>query len=251
MTFSQDNLTIERFPSRAEMGRKAAADVTARIATLLGQQRQVNMIFAAAPSQNDFLAALVADPSIDWGRINAFHMDEYVGLAADAPQGFGNFLRDKLFGKVPLREVFYLNGQNGDPEAECRRYADLLRQYPADIVCLGIGENGHIAFNDPHVALFDDPERVKIVDLDPQCRTQQVHDGCFASLDEVPTHALTLTIPALTAGRSLYCIVPAATKARAVKRTLQGSISTECPATVLRRHPSARLYLDADSAALL
>lgn len=251
MNFSQDNLTIERFPSRAEMGRKAAADVAARIAALLGQQRQVNMIFAAAPSQNDFLAALVADPSIDWGRINAFHMDEYVGLAADAPQGFGNFLRDKLFGKVSLREVFYLNGQNGDPEAECRRYADLLRQYPADIVCLGIGENGHIAFNDPHVALFDDPERVKIVDLDPQCRTQQVHDGCFASLDEVPTHALTLTIPALTAGRSLYCIVPAATKARAVKRTLQGCISTECPATVLRRHPSARLYLDADSAALL
>ncbi len=251
MIFSQDNLTIERFPSREAMGHKAAADVAARIHSLLKQQNQVNMIFAAAPSQNEFLAALAADPTIDWKRINAFHMDEYVGLPDDAPQRFGNFLRDRLFDKVPFRQIFYLNPQEGNSETECQRYTDLLKQYPTDIVCLGIGENGHIAFNDPHVAKFDDPQWVKIVDLDLKCRTQQIHDGCFAALEQVPTHALTLTVPALTVAKSMYCIVPAATKAPAVKRTLQGPISTECPATILRRHPAARLYLDADSASML
>ena len=252
MLFSQDNLTVESFPSREAMGRKAATDVAARIHSLLNHQDQVNLIFAAAPSQNDFLAALATDSTIDWSRINAFHMDEYVGLPADAPQRFSRFLRDRLFDKVPLQKVFYLNpAEGGDPAEECLRYANLLKQYPVDIVCLGIGENGHIAFNDPHVARFDDPQWVKIVDLDTQCRLQQVHDGCFPSLEAVPTHALTLTIPALMAAKSLYCIVPARTKAQAVKRTLQGPISTECPASILRRHPAARLYLDADSAALL
>ena len=252
MHFSQDNLTVACFPSREEMGRQAAADVAARIHCLLRQQDQVNLIFAAAPSQNEFLAALAADDSIDWTRLNAFHMDEYIGLPADAPQRFGRFLHDRLFAKVPFHQVFYLNPpEANDPAEECRRYTDLLKQYPTDIVCLGIGENGHIAFNDPHVARFDDPQRVKIVDLDPQCRLQQVHDGCFSSLNEVPTHAMTLTIPALTAAKSLYCIVPSWTKAPAIKRTLQGPISPECPASILRRHPSARLYLDADSASLL
>ena len=251
MIFSQDNLTIEQFPSREILGSKAAADVATRIRSLLTQQAQVNIIFAAAPSQNEFLAALANAPSIDWRKINAFHMDEYVGLAADAPQRFGNFLKEHLFDKVPLREIFYLNPREKNPHAECQRYTSLLKQYPTDIVCLGIGENGHIAFNDPHVALFDDPQWVKVVDLDLQCRIQQIHDGCFLSLEQVPTHALTLTIPALTAAKSMYCIVPAATKALAIKRTLQGPISTECPATILRRHPSARLYLDADSASLL
>lgn len=252
MLFSQDNLTVERFPTREAMGKKAAADVAARIRSLLKQQDQVNLIFAAAPSQNEFLAALAADSTIDWHRINAFHMDEYVGLPADAPQRFSRFLQERLFDKVPIQKVFYLDPPEGeDPSEECQRYTDLLKQYPTDIVCLGIGENGHIAFNDPHVARFDDPQWVKIVDLDAQCLLQQVHDGCFPVLEAVPTHALTLTIPALTAAKSLYCIVPARTKAQAVKRTLQGPISTECPASILRRHPSARLYLDTDSAALL
>lgn len=146
-------------------------------------------------------------------------MDEYIGLAADAPQGFGNFLRGRLFGRLPFGQVFYLDGQAADPQAECARYSALLAEYPVDIVCLGIGENGHIAFNDPHVARFDDPVRVKVVDLDDKCRRQQVHDGCFASLGQVPTHALTLTIPALTAASGMYCIVPAQTKARAVHDT--------------------------------
>jgi len=253
MLFFQDNLTVERFPSRETMGRKAAADVAARIHSLLKQQDQVNLIFAAAPSQNEFLAALASDSTIEWNRINAFHMDEYVGLPDDAPQRFSRFLQDRLFDKVPIQKVFYMTPpeEGEDPSRECQRYTDLLKQYPTDIVCLGIGENGHIAFNDPHVARFDDPQWVKIVDLDARCRLQQVHDGCFPVLEAVPTHALTLTIPALTAAKSLYCIVPARTKAQAVKRTLQGPISTECPASILRRHPSARLYLDADSATLL
>ena len=178
-------------------------------------------------------------------------MDEYIGLAADAPQGFGNFLRGRLFGRLPFGQVFYLDGQAADPQAECARYSALLAEYPADIVCLGIGENGHIAFNDPHVARFDDPVRVKVVDLDDKCRRQQVHDGCFASLGQVPTHALTLTIPALTAAPGMYCIVPAQTKARAVHDTVYGEITTACPASILRTKTGAKLYLDPDSGALL
>ncbi len=246
--FKKDNLNVKIFATRAEMGVYAAAEAKAEILRLLSQQDEIRMIFAAAPSQNEFLAALTADKSIDFSRINAFHMDEYIGLNKDAPQGFGNFLRDRLFSKAPFKSVAYLNGQAADPQAECRRYAELLAQKPIDIVCMGIGENGHIAFNDPPVADFDDPLAVKVVKLDEICRNQQVNDGCFDSIDKVPTHALSLTIPRLTSTASIFCIVPAPTKANAVKATLDGDISTACPASILRRHANATLYLDADSA---
>ena len=185
--------------------------------------------------------------------MNAFHMDEYIGLAPDAPQGFANFLRAAIFTKVPFRSVNCLDGTaaSRDPAAECARYSQLLRRFPVDITCMGIGENGHIAFNDPPVADFDDPALVKPVALDEICRNQQVHDGCFATLDDVPTHALTLTVPALMHAAQVFCVVPAATKARAVRDTLLGDIRTACPASILRRHPAATLYLDADSASLL
>ena len=209
------------------------------------------MIFAAAPSQNEVLAALVADTDIPWNRVNAFHMDEYVGLSPDAPQGFGNFLKEHIFGLVPFKSIHYIDISAPDAEAECARYAALLQQYPTDIVVMGIGENGHIAFNDPPVADFSDPLAVKPVALDDICRNQQVHDGCFAHIDEVPKTAVTLTVPTLFAGKHLFCIVPAKTKALAVCTTLTDGISERCPATILRRHPSAVLYLDGDSSALL
>ena len=201
-------------------------------------------------SKNEFLASLVKENRIDWSRINAFHMDEYIGLEEDAPQRFGHFLKESIFGKVPFKQVNYINGK-ALPSEECARYEALLKQYPADIVCLGIGENGHIAFNDPHVADFKDPQAVKVVDLDQACRQQLVNDGCFQSINEVPTHAYTLTIPALLSADYMYCIVPGESKANAVYHTLYGEISITCPASVLRTKDNVTLYLDANSASLI
>ena len=249
--FQAGRLSVKVYGDRTGMGRAAAGDIAAKLRELLREKEEVNVIFAAAPSQNEMLEALAAAPGVAWERVNAFHMDEYAGLPADAPQGFGNFLRDHIFSKLPFRSVQYLNGNCADVAEECRRYGGLLDRHPADVVCLGIGENGHIAFNDPAVADFGDPVSVKEVELDSVCRAQQVHDGCFARLEDVPTHALTLTVPALMRGGSLFCVVPAATKAEAVRRMLTEKISEGCPAGILRIHAHASLYLDRDSAGLL
>ncbi|WP_258140456.1 glucosamine-6-phosphate deaminase [Mucilaginibacter phenanthrenivorans] len=234
-----------------EMGEAAAEIVLQKIADLLSKQHYVNIIFAAAPSQNEFLAALVKNELIDWERVNAFHMDEYIGLPEGDSRTFASFLKQKIFIKLPFHNVNYINGNAPDLEMECERYAGLLKQYPVDIVCMGIGENGHIAFNDPHVADFNDPLRVKIVNLDTACRQQQVNDKCFDVLSAVPTHAITLTIPALMAAKYIYCMVPGEKKAQAVYDTLNAAINEECPATILRNHENALLYLDEDSAGKL
>lgn len=250
-TMKKDLLEVEIYDTRSEMGIAAAKDIKECILSLLAKKETINMIFAAAPSQNEVLEALATDKEIPWNRVNAFHMDEYIGLCADAPQGFGNFLKAHIFGLAPFKSVNYIDISATDATAECERYSALLAQYPTDIVVMGIGENGHIAFNDPPVADFADPLAVKPVKLDEICRQQQVNDGCFATLSDVPTTAITLTVPTLFAGDHLFCIVPAKTKANAVYATLCGEIGETCPATVLRRHPSARLYLDADSGRLL
>ncbi len=250
-TFMNEKLTVKIFPTREAMGTDAAKDVATTINELLQNRDEINMIFAAAPSQQEFMHQLTSDESIDWGRINAFHMDEYIGLGKDASQAFGNFLKERLFSKAPFKSVHYINGQAEDAQKECERYAELLTKYPVDIVCLGIGENGHIAFNDPHVADFNDPEIVKVVDLDVACRTQQVNEGCFLKLNLVPTQAITVTIPALLKAEYMYCMVPAENKAQAVYRTLNGKIDEECPATILRTKEKAVLYLDSASASLL
>jgi glucosamine-6-phosphate deaminase len=197
------------------------------------------------------LYALATDKEIPWNRVNAFHMDEYIGLPASAPQGFGNFLRDHIFGLADFKTVNYINISAEDAVAECERYSRLLAEYPTDIVVMGIGENGHIAFNDPPVADFNDKKAVKPVALDEICRNQQVNDGCFAKIEDVPTTAITLTVPTLFAGDYLFCIVPAKTKANAVYATINNEINEKCPATVLRLHKNAILYLDGDSSALL
>lgn len=245
-----DKLLVKVYENREKMGEQSAMEVAKAINQLLLEKEAVNMIFAAAPSQDDFIAALMRE-DIEWEKINAFHMDEYIGLDSQAPQGFGNFLKDRLFGKKPFKNVFYLNGNANDLDEECRRYEALLTNYPSDIVCMGIGENGHIAFNDPHVAMFDDKVLVKVVDLDYKCRVQQVNDGCFQKLEEVPTHALTLTVPALVKPAYVFCVVPAKTKAEAVKTTVYGEIDESCPATILKSHDRAVLYTDRDSAQLL
>lgn len=246
----KDLLNIKIYPTRQEMGHSAGLEAEDAISRVIAEKNCCNIIFAAAPSQNEVLAALVASKRIDWSRVHAFHMDEYIGISADAPQGFANFLRTAIFDKVWPGKVEYLNCQ-ADPTEEASRYAALLKQYPADIVIMGIGENGHIAFNDPPVADFHDTVLVKPVTLDQKCRNQQVHDGCFATLDQVPTTALTLTVPALIAPAKVLCIVPASTKAQAVYDTVNGPIAESCPASILRRHPDATLYLDADSSRLL
>ena len=250
-TFTKDLLKVNVYSSRDEMGAAAAADVKAAIIRALDAKEEINMIFAAAPSQNEVLANLAHDPEIPWGRVNAFHMDEYIGLDKNAPQGFGNFLRDHIFGIAPFKSVNYIRIDAPNAEEECERYSALLRENPVDIVVLGIGENGHIAFNDPPFADFEDKKLVKTVKLDEVCRNQQVNDGCFATINDVPTHALTLTVPALTSGKELYCIVPAKTKARAVNMTVNGDITPSCPASILRTHKCATLYLDPDSASLI
>lgn len=250
MIVTKDNLTVNIFSATRDMSLAAASEVSTKIKELLKEKETINMIFAAAPSQSDFFKSLIASKGIEWDKINAFHLDEYIGLGSEAPQRFGNFLKRELFNLVPFKSVNYLNGQ--DPlNGECERYTRLLNEYPADIACIGIGENGHIAFNDPHVADFHDKETVKIVELDKMCRQQQVNDGCFDKLVDVPTHALTLTIPTILSAPYIYCIVPYKSKAQAVYRTLNGDISESCPASVLRNKEGAILFLDADSASLL
>jgi glucosamine-6-phosphate deaminase len=251
ITVKKDMLVIKRFPTRKEMGNAVAAEAAAHIRGLLKEQQGLRVIFAAAPSQNEFLEALAGDKSIDFRRISAFHMDEYVGLPADAPQGFGNFLKHRIFALCHFRDVNYLNGLAPDIEAECTRYAALLNSAPIDIVFMGIGENAHIAFNDPGAADFKDSKTVKVVELDAVCRRQQVNDGCFARLDDVPFRALTLTIPALLHAKQIFCVVPAKTKAEAVYNSLSGEITERYPASILRSHGNAVMYLDRDSGARL
>jgi glucosamine-6-phosphate deaminase len=244
---TKDKLNVKIFDTRSEMGFAAARMVGEKIRELLQEREYVSIIFASAPSQNEFLTAF-QEMEVDWSKINAFHMDEYVGLDKNSPQGFGNFLKERLFSKVPLREIHYLDGNSDDLEEECDRYAQLLKKYPTDIVCLGIGENTHLAFNDPHVALFNDSEIVKVVELDEKCRFQQVNDGCFATIEEVPVNALTITIPALFKSTYAYAVVPGELKASAIYHTLNNEIVEKYPSTILRKHPNAVLFIDINSA---
>jgi glucosamine-6-phosphate deaminase len=244
-----DRLAVQVYPDRQAMGEAAAAETAAAMIEAIAERGGVRMAFAAAPSQNEFLAALAANPAIDWSRVTAFQLDDYVGLPAGAAQLFGSFLAEHLFDQVRPGRVHLIGATSSLTEANerCRAYADLIGAAPLDIVCLGIGENGHLAFNDPPVADFDDRERVKVVELDQPCRQQQVNDGCFPTFGDVPTHAITLTIPTLMSGSRLVCIVPGPAKRDAVRAALHGPIETACPASILRTHPACTLYLDQDS----
>jgi len=248
--WTANRLKVKVFETRSDIGRHAANDVSQTIKELLKGKDIINIIFASAPSQNEFLSALSEEKGIEWNRINAFHMDEYVGLDKNAPQCFGEFLRQRIFGKVSFNKVFYIDGE-ADPVQESKRYAGLLKQYPADIVCMGIGENTHVAFNDPYEANFQDPLLVKEVQLHEESRQQQVNDGCFATIDEVPVSAITLTVPALLDAKNIFCMVPGINKAQAVFHTLNDEVNEKYPSTILRNHKNAILYLDKESASML
>jgi len=241
---SYDKLQVHVYPSRDEMGKAAAEHVATIIRDLHAQQQFINMVFAAAPSQNEFLDHLTGMKGIEWSRVIGFHMDEYFSLPADSGQLFSKYLMDHLFSKVRMKEVHILDAVAKDPVKECARYAGLLKSHLIDIVCMGIGENGHVAFNDPPVADFNDPLLVKVVELDEPCRQQQVNDGCFASLAEVPTHAMTLTVPELMSARYLNIVVPSERKATAVHDTLLAPVTTKVPASILRHHNRGMMFID-------
>jgi len=246
-----NKMKVKIYENRLQMGNEAASEVGKKIEELLMDREFVNIIFAAAPSQNEFLFSLCQQKNVDWGRVNAFHMDEYVGLDEGAPQSFGQFLRERIFDKVPVNKVYYINGKPDDLNNECYRYSRLLQQHPTDIVCMGIGENTHIAFNDPHVADFNDPLGIKVVALDEVSRQQQVNDGCFKRIEDVPKYAITLTVPTLLHADCIYCLVPGSNKASAINYTINSEVNESYPSTSLKNHRNAILYLDKDSAAKL
>jgi glucosamine-6-phosphate deaminase len=249
LTFGQARVFLH--PDVTAMAR-AAADQAAHIMRAGVAKRGVtNVMFATGNSQLAFVDTLVTKtPDVPWADTVVFHMDEYVGVGPDHPAGFQRWIRERIVEPTSPRAAYYVEGL-GDPEAACARYAELLVGHPLDLCCLGIGENGHLAFNDPGVADFEDPLDVKVVELEAPCRQQQINEGHFPDLDSVPSHALTVTIPALLRASQVMAIVPEARKAEPVHAALTGPISTQCPASALRAIPHATVHLEPESARLL
>jgi glucosamine-6-phosphate deaminase len=249
-------LTVEIHPDRATMGLAAARAAAAYLHDVIAARGSARVIFACAPSQNEFLSSLIAvsrtgHTAVDWTKVTAFHMDDYVGLSAAHPQSFRHYLQSHLLSQVPMGKFHPVPAEQPDSGAVCAHYTALLSEKPIDLICLGIGENGHIAFNDPPVADFDDPHLIKVVELDEACRHQQVNDGCFPTFNDVPKHAFTLTVSVFRRARRLSIHVPGPRKADAVKATIEGPIVTACPASILRLHPDATLHVDTAAARLL
>lgn len=243
---SSNGVVVHVAETRVAMGKRAAGDIASEIRACLRRQTGVRMVFAAAPSQSEMLAALCKEQEIEWSRVTAFHMDEYLGLPARSPQRFGCWLQSAIFDQLPFAAVYLIEPRD-DAQQAADDYAAKLKEVPIDIVCCGIGVNGHLAFNDPP-ADFSDPLIVKVVDLDAQCRQQQVDDGCFATLSEVPARALTMTVPAMLDAHAIFCTVPGSQKKEAVRRAVDGAIDPMCPASALRCHPRCTIYLDRESA---
>ncbi len=246
-----DRLPVEVHSTNAAIGRAAGQAAATILRAAITERGRANLIVATGNSQLSFYEALRELSGIDWQKVTMFHMDEYVGMSPDHPASFRRYLQEKIVDFVHPGAFHGVMGDAPDPQHECDRYAGLLRAHPADLCCLGIGENGHLAFNDPPFARFDDPVWAKIVKLDEASRRQQVGEGHFAALAAVPTHAITLTIPALLAARQVLAIVPEQRKAPAVRAAMTGPITTECPASILRTAAHARLFLDVESASLL
>jgi len=241
-------LSVRRFATRREMGAAAAADVADFLRAKIGiAGHGVRVIFAAADSQRDMLESLIADARLDWKHITAFHMDEYIGLPADSPQRLGNWLKRALIERVPIGQFHPISPEFG-AAAAIEHYELLLKEAPIDAVLLGIGINGHLAFNEPGAATdLDDRQWVKEIGLDPVSCQQQVDEGNFPTIGAMPKSAITLTVPCLLSGERLFCVVPSKVKAPAVKRALKDPIGPACPATALRRHAHCTLYCDADA----
>lgn len=250
-SFQAGALRVHVFPTTAAMAAEAARKAQAALANAITERGSAAAILATGNSQLQFLDALVKAGGVDWPRVTLFHMDEYLGLSADHSASFRRYMRERVESKLKPKAFHYMEGDAMEPIAECERYEKLLRAQPIDLCCLGIGENGHLAFNDPPVADFEDPRWLKIVKLDESCRAQQAGEGHFPNINAVPQYALTLTIPALCSAKCMLCIVPEKRKAQAVCDSLNGPISTKCPGSFLRQQAHCTLFLDADSASLL
>ena len=232
------------------MGVAAADYVEGKLFEAIEKRGVANLILGTGASQYPLHDELLKR-EIDWKKINLFHLDEYIGIDNRHPASFRRFLRERIAEKVSPKSVFYINGDTADTDTEIRHYEVLLKNNPVDVACIGIGENGHIAFNDPGIADFDDPVLLKVVELDDACRRQQVGEGWFPDISDVPEKAITLTVTAILNCRSICCTVPDSRKSEAVLKTLTGDISNECPASVLRRHNDAVLFLDIFAASKL
>jgi len=244
--FRREKLAVRTFGTVEDVGAAAADLVQGQLRTTIAARGSANLVLATGTSQLSFLDAL-RRREIDWSRVSVFHLDEYIGLTGDHPASFRRYLKERILDAVRPGEVHLIGGDAPDLEAEIARYESLLTGRSLDVACIGIGENGHIAFNDPPVADFDDPRLVKEVELDDACRRQQVNEGWFPSFAQTPRRAITLTVPAIMACRVISCVVPGARKVEAVRAALNGPVSTACPASVLRRHDNATLFLDSAS----
>ena len=246
-----DQLMVKIYPDNPSLGYAAAQLAVEFLNRALRSRGSANLVLATGNSMLTFLSALSQIHVLDWSQVSIFHMDEYLGMSSDHPASFRRFLREKIVNQVAPAVFYGIDGEANNPEAECRRYSQLLQDHPVDLCCLGIGENGHLAFNDPPFADFEDPKWVKIVALDERSRLQQVGEGHFENLSSVPTHAITLTIPALLSATNVIGVVPELRKAEAVYNALTGPISEKCPASILRRSERVYLFLDSDSASRL
>jgi len=246
-SFYKDKLRVEIFGKKEDMGQDSASFVAGKLNQAIKDKGYANLILGTGASQYPLLEVLLKK-ELDWTKINLFHLDEYIGLSDQHPASFRKFLKERIADKVNPKNVYYIKGDADDIDAEIRRYEKLLKDNPVDVACIGIGENGHIAFNDPAVADFNDPEYLKVVEMDEACRKQQVGEGWFPTINHVPGKAVTLTITAIMNCKVLCCTVPDERKSEAVYNTLSGGISTSCPASILRKHDNAVLFLDSFAA---
>lgn len=249
-SFQIEQLHVRVFATKEQMSRKAVEFVTKKLKAALGKKGRANLILATGASQFEFLDFL-KNAKIDWSKITVFHLDEYKDMTIEHPASFRKYLKERILDDVKPATVHFLQGDADNIEKETQRYEELLKQHEIDIACIGVGENGHLAFNDPPVADFNDPRLVKVVELDERCRRQQLGEGWFATPADVPTHALSLTIPAIMRCKTISCVVPDERKAQAVRAALLGEISTKCPASILRRHADAVMWLDEKAASQL
>ena len=247
--FKIDNLSIDIYEDKYQLGQAAANMAEEYISEAINTRGQAVIILATGASQFEFLASLIAK-QIEWNKIISFHLDEYIGLSSNHPASFRRYLRERIIDKVGIGTFYPINGDVKHIEEQCERLNKLLGQYTIDVAFVGIGENGHLAFNDPPTC-FEDEVKFKIVELDEVCRMQQMGEGWFNTVDEVPKQAITMTIPAIVEAKAIICTVPDARKAEAVKKTLAFNISPDYPASIIRRHPKATLFLENDSASLL
>ena len=249
--FRVDSLGVQIYNSEAELALSAASIVQKHLQQILQQKQSAAVLFATGNSQLKFLDALTSSNNIDWSRIICFHLDEYLGISANNSSSFRYYLRERVEKRILPQQFHYIEGDTLEPLKECDRYSKLLTAQPIDLCLLGIGENGHLAFNEPTVADFNDPYIVKLVKLDSVNHQQQVNQGHFPNIESVPKYAFTLSIPIICAAKKIICLAPGKGKAKVVKQLLEANITEEFPASILRKQSQANLLLDTDAASLI